>query len=167
MKYLLYLAILAGFLAGSTISHADEVFLGYGTEMFSNTSIGEPGVEYFTGGYRQEHWTGLYWQSKVSLASIGRNDYGVKTTGLLASGLGFRLQFGECEARVGESISLITTPDKYLGGIFPQFNGELYLGARDKSGLGLGVSWNHISSAGIYLPNRGKDFLAVELSQRF
>jgi hypothetical protein len=54
-----------------------------------------------------------------------------------------------------------------LGGAFPQFHGELYGGLRDSQGNGIGIKYNHFSSAGLVTPNQGRDFVLLELSVKY
>lgn len=150
----------------STVAFADEGFVGMGVGAF-NTAKGGPGsVKLGQVGHRLDLIDGFYWQNKVGGWGQGSNDYGMKSSGYIASGLGFRVDLTPVEFRAGYSLAGITTPDAYLGGNF-QFNGEAYLGLRDRHGNGFGVKYEHISSAGLEMPNQGRDFYVLELSQRW
>ena len=52
-------------------------------------------------------------------------------------------------------------PDSILGGHF-QFSLEGGASLVDRN-FGLGVVWKHLSSAGINMPNRGRDFIALQV----
>ena len=52
--------------------------------------------------------------------------------------------------------------DSMLGGHFPQFKGTLGVGVEDEDGF-IGVQYQHISSAGIHTPNRGRDLLGIKI----
>lgn len=150
----------------TSFAHADEAFVGMGLGAF-NTAKGGPGsVKLGQVGHRLDLIEGFYWQNKVGAWGQGANDYGMKSSAYGSSGLGFRVDLTPVEFRAGYGVGLISNPDSYLGGNF-QFNGETYLGLRDRKGNGFGLKYEHISSAGIEMPNQGRDFFVLELSQRW
>jgi len=69
-------------------------------------------------------------------------------------------EFG-AESHVALGPTYISTPDSVLGGHF-QINTEFGLGMKDKL-FYQGVLYKHLSSAGIYQPNIGRDFLMLQL----
>lgn len=147
-------------------AHADEAFTGFGLGAF-NTAKGGPGsVKIGQIGHRFDLIEGFYWQNKLGFWGQGANDYGMKSSAYIASGIGFRVDLAPVEFHSGYSLGLISVPDSYLGGPF-QFNGEVYIGLRGKYGNGFGLKYEHISSAGIEMPNQGRDFFILELSQRW
>lgn len=68
---------------------------------------------------------------------------------------------------VGPSVHLalgpgyLQNPDSILGGHF-QFSLEGGASLVDRN-FGIGVVWKHLSSAGINMPNRGRDFIALQV----
>lgn len=58
-------------------------------------------------------------------------------------------------------IAGITHPDSQLGGV-GQFSENFGLGIRDGSSF-IGVDYRHLSSAGIFKPNKGRDFLVFSV----
>lgn len=60
-------------------------------------------------------------------------------------------------------LAVITTPDAYLGGSFPQFTEELGIGIRGINATSVSLSYKHFSSAGIYNPNMGRDFFVLNM----
>lgn len=62
--------------------------------------------------------------------------------------------------------ALISSPDAYLGGYF-QINTEATLGIRGENGISIGLLYKHLSSAGIYKPNVGRDFLLFRVGVPF
>lgn len=60
----------------------------------------------------------------------------------------------------------ITTPDAVLGGRFPQFCTDFGVGTRD-SRSSVAIVYSHVSSAGLVKPNRGRDFILLEMGLRF
>jgi lipid A 3-O-deacylase PagL len=150
-----------------TIAKADEAFMGFGVGVFNSAKHGYGEAKTYDLGARQDLVDGFYWQEKVGLWGIGGNPEGMKSSGYASTGLGFRVDFNPVEFHAGWSVAGITTPDTYLGGYF-QFNGDLGFTLRDtRHGNGIGLSYGHISSAGIEMPNQGRDFVTLELSQRW
>jgi hypothetical protein len=60
---------------------------------------------------------------------------------------------------------VITARDSQLGG-FGQFCSNVGLGMRDQYSF-LGVNYVHMSSAGLAMPNHGRDWLVFEMGLRF
>lgn len=54
-------------------------------------------------------------------------------------------------------IGFISDTDVYLGGHL-EFNHNLYIGIKDKHDKSIGLSYRHISNAGLFMPNVGRDF---------
>lgn len=89
---------------------------------------------------------------------------GRKSSALLSASLGVNVtaEIFYAQALVGPA--LISHPDSSLGGPF-QFNNDFALGLRDpKTEATIGFNYKHISSAGLELPNRGRDFLMFRVS---
>lgn len=63
-------------------------------------------------------------------------------------------------ATVAVGPSRISTPDDQLGGHF-QFCPEFGLGLKTEH-VNLEAVWMHFSSAGIFMPNQGRDFVGVQ-----
>lgn len=57
---------------------------------------------------------------------------------------------------------VLSTPDSYLGGMF-QFTEELSFGLNGNKDTKIGVFYKHMSSAGLYDPNIGRDFLGIKV----
>jgi hypothetical protein len=91
---------------------------------------------------------------------------GRMSSGFAGYQLGFQVTADTLEASVWSGPTLITTPDVYLGGPL-QFNETLFLGVHDKMGQTIGVAYNHFSSAGIEMPNIGRDFFGLEVRFKF
>lgn len=64
------------------------------------------------------------------------------------------------QAYIGPAV--ISTPDSYLGGRF-QFMHDASFGLRDDKRRSIGLCYKHISSAGIYNPNIGRDIIMIKL----
>lgn len=148
-------------------SYADETFGSYGLGAFNSAKNSAAEVKVANLGYRAEIYNGFYWQFKGGYWGEGSGDPTRKSSFYASTGPGLTIDLRPVELRSGWGICAISNPDSYLGGRFPQFNGELYVGLRDKHDNGLGVKYEHISSAGLITPNDGRDFYILELSQKW
>lgn len=160
------LLLLVGVLLMNTWAYADEGFMGFGVGVANSAKHGPGEVKTYNLGYREDLIEGFYWQGKAGLWGLGANSEGQKSSGYGTTGLGFRVDFTPVEFHAGWSAGLITTPDSFLGGVF-EFQGDLGVTLRDRHGNGIGLAYTHLSSAGIYSPNLGRDFGVLELSTRW
>lgn len=160
-KLLLLLALIAA------PCRADEAFLGYGVGIFGDADqyIGQN--KFGELGYRSFLWDGIYWQFKGGFWGEGSADPTRNAGFWVSSGPGLEIDLQPVEIRSGWSLAAISSPDSQLGSRFPQFNGELYLGLRDRKGDGIGAQYEHISCASFCTPNHGRDFLILQLSQKW
>lgn len=157
-KFLILLLLL------SNVCVADEAFIGYGVGILHDADhyIGQN--KYFELGYRDFLWKGIYWQDKGGFWGEGSPDMTRKAGFWASTGPGMELDLQPFEMRSGWGLAAISTPDSQLGARFPQFNGEVYAGLRDKRGDGVGFQYEHISCANFCNPNEGRDFVTLQLS---
>lgn len=147
-------------------AHADEVFANYGVGVFASAAGGHPAsTKAFSLGYREEMYGPWNIQYKVGYWGDGSGSNGRKSSGYASVGPLFKADFSPVEIHTGWGLAAITTPDSYLGGMFPQFNGQVGLVLRDHRGAGIGIDYEHISSAGLVVPNQGRDFVTVSISE--
>lgn len=151
----------------SSQSRAQEVFFDYGLGIFNSAKNAPTEVKVADIGYRGELYNGLYWQSKVGYWGEGSGDPTRNSSFYFSTGPTLLIDLKPIELRSGWGLATISDPDSYLGGNFPQFNGEVYAGVRDMYGNGIGVKYEHISSAGLVQPNVGRDFIALEISSKW
>lgn len=151
----------------SNIAFADTMYFGYGLGAFNSAKGSSSETKIGQIGYQADIWDGIYWQAKVGYWGDGSGDQSRRNSAYASMGPGLLIDLKPVEIRSGWSLAFITTPDSYLGGNFPQFNGELYVGLRDKRGNGIGIQLEHISSAGLVTPNEGRDFIVLQISQRW
>ncbi len=76
--------------------------------------------------------------------------------------LGFEVTNDVLQGSIWSGPSVISATDAMLGGPM-QFNETLFFGIVDKQQSSIGVAYNHFSSAGIYTPNLGRDYLGLQL----
>lgn len=160
--------ILTVFAAAISLSaHADETFFSFGVGVANSAKHSSGETKVGNIGIRNEIYQGIYWQWKAGFYGDGSGDPTRKGSGYASVGPGMLIDLRPLELRAGYGIAAITTPDSYLGGRFPQFQGEIYIGLRDRRGNGIGVQYEHISSAGLVTPNQGRDFTVLQLSQQW
>ena len=160
-------SILALITLFSLTAHADEGFFGFGVGLANSAKNSRGEVKLFNGGIREDLFQGIYLQGKFGYWGDGSGDPNRSGSLFVSAGPGFLVDLSPLEIRTGWSLAMISTPDGYLGGRFPQFNGEIYVGLRDYRGNGVGLQYDHISSAGLVNPNAGRDFFTLQVSQRF
>ena len=151
----------------SSVCLADEAFSSYGIGVFGDADYHMAQMKVGELGYRDFLFGGIYWQHKVGYWGEGSPDPSRKSSFFVSSGPGMEVDLQPIEIRSGWGLAAISNPDSQLGGRFPQFNGELYLGLRDRKGDGIGIEYEHVSSAGIVTPNHGRDAILLQLSQKW
>jgi hypothetical protein len=162
MKKILLLLLLI-----SNICFAEEAFIGYGVGVFNDANYYLGQNKYIDAGYRSFIWDGFYWEWDGGYWGEGSPDIGRKSGFFASSGPGLEIDLQPLELRSGWQLAAISNPDSQLGGYFPEFHGTASIGLRDKKGDGIAVEYNHISSAGLVTPNIGRDFILLELSQKW
>lgn len=93
-----------------------------------------------------------------------RDDLGRKSSAFGGYSLGMHVQtVTGVYASYSVGPAVISHTDALLGGNF-QFNNDFGFGISDESGYKIGLNYKHLSSAGIFKPNYGRDFLMLKLS---
>ena len=90
------------------------------------------------------------------------NDPSRKSSGFIDYSVGLNVDAGYLYVQSLWGVAAITTKDSYLGGNF-QFNQDFSLGVKDARGVAIGLNYKHMSSAGIFTPNVGRDFISIRL----
>jgi len=108
----------------------------------------------------QNQWFGPFSdQYEVGVWFDNTGIKGRKSSGLLGYSLGVNVNSGYLFGQAFIGPSLISHTDSNLGGHF-QFNNDIAFGLRDpESQSTIGINYKHVSSAGLELPNKGRDFL--------
>lgn len=150
----------------NTAAYSDEGFMNFGVGVFNSAKRGAGEVKTYSLGLRQDLIDGFYWEERLGLWGQGSNSEGMKSSGYLSTGLGFKVDLNPVEFHASWGLGGITTPDSMLGGTF-QFNGNIGITLRDRRGNGIGLGYSHLSSAGLEMPNQGRDFGVLELSQKW
>lgn len=148
-------------------SHSSEFGLSYGLGVSNSAKYSVAETKTADLAYRGFLIPGVYWQARTGFWGDGSRDPSRRSSYYASTGPGIEVDLKPLEVRSGWGLAYITTPDSYLGGHTPQFNGDLYVGLRDKNNMGLGMRYSHLSSAGLILPNKGRDFVTVEIGVKW
>ena len=154
MKYLLALILLV-----SNVAWADSMTFDVGLGVFNSGLHSLSETKLVKLGLQEDVWYNLKQKASAGFwldnAGNGRTD-----SEFGAYQLGFEVRNPTLLASVFFGPAFITTPDVYLGGHL-QFNTSLFLGVPDDDNNAIGVFYNHFSSAGLEMPNMGRDFVGA------
>lgn len=142
-------------------SRADD-YIDASLGMFHNGSPSPANVKYGEIGHRDSLGLGFFNQySGGAWIQSARGD-GRKSSAFVSDQIGLGVNNG-IAVSIATGPTLISTPDSYLGGHF-QFHETLFLGVSDPAtNTSIGFAYQHFSSAGIEMPNAGKDFGGAEI----
>jgi hypothetical protein len=162
---LYWVFISCGAYISTAYAHDDQYVMDAGLGSFGTEGSSLSQVKFLKVGIQEDLWEGLKQRFNGGAWLDSRGDG--RTNSLFTSyQLGFEVSNNIFQASVFSGPALISSPDSDLGGIF-QFNETIFLGIVDKDYDSIGVSWNHLSSAGLEQPNQGKDFLCLEIKFPF
>lgn len=133
----------------------------YGIGIFSTADYGTATAKMFSLGYEDEFVGPLISQWELGLYSDS-SGHGRLSSGFGFYSIGIEVNPGYLVVRSLWGAGLITSPDSMLGGNF-QFTQDLLIGLRDNRRNMIGLVYKHISSAGLEMPNKGRDFLTIQV----
>lgn len=155
MGTMAYLLLLGQALAG------DLTFkYGVGVGLPEQGSIAE--VKLFELGYQVPLTEVIHHKLGVGVWADSRNSDQRKSAGYGSYSLGVRVEPGGFYAESFWGVAGITHTDQLLSSVF-EFTQDFAVGAQDRKGRFIGVSYKHFSNAGITLPNRGRDFVIINV----
>lgn len=162
MRKVLFLLLLSPYVSAED----KEVTVNFGAGVFNSgvNSLAESkvltlGLNNFFYGRR------MFYRYELGLFTDSAGN-GRKGSAFGAGLLGVNVENPVFYAQGAFGASLLGTTDSYLGGHF-QFTEEVSVGINGTSATKLGFFYKHMSSAGIYDPNVGRDFVGVKLSIPF
>lgn len=158
------LIILIGLLL-STSAFADEVIMDVGLGAFDTRSDNISQVKLAKVGIQEDVWYNLKQRFNVG-GWVDQRGQGFGNSAFAGYQLGFDVRNDVFDASIFSGPTLISGTDELLGGHF-QFNETMFLGIVDKNDNAIGIAWNHFSSAGLEMPNLGRDFLGLEIKFPF
>ncbi len=157
MKKLIFLLLF------SSLAHAQgdqfSVDAGFGVFNSGKNSLSE--TKTVAIGYQEDLWDAL--KQRVTLGGwVDDAGNGKNNSVFLAGQLGFEVNRDGLVAGVFSGPAVISNTDVLLGGHF-QFMDDVRLGIQDRIGSYVGVFYRHLSSAGLEMPNIGRDMVGVEI----
>lgn len=138
-------------------------YFKYGLGIFNSAKNSKAEVKMVSVGHQSPIFGYMIKQWEVGGWMDSRSDLGRKSSGFANGSIGVNIDIGNFYAQSLWGAGVVTTRDSMLGGNF-QFNQDLGLGLKDSRGVGIGLNYKHISSAGIFKPNEGRDFFAIKLT---
>jgi hypothetical protein len=153
-------------------AHASESYLRYGIGIAESAQLSVSEVKLLGAGYMDSltevsQLSSLVYQLEGGFWIDTQTQTNRKSSAYGSAAIGLNIQAGPFKASSVHGPGLISTPDAYLGSI-PQFFHDLSVGLEDdKTRAGMCLSYKHISNAGLWPPNAGRDFLTFRLSLPF
>lgn len=158
-KFLIKLLLLVSLFVSNSATAGS--FGRYGVGIFNSAEKSRSETKIFSVGYEEEFFGPFIKQYELGLW-VDTAGNGRKSSGFGSFSLGVEINPGYLVMRSLWGVGAITHPDTILGGHF-QFNQDLFIGVRDNKRRMIGLNYKHISSAGIYNPNKGRDFLTIQV----
>lgn len=161
MKVLILASVLWAALFLGRVANADETYIMYGVGIGHSAEYGATETKVLGMGFRDDLFLGLHYQLEAGYFNdiVGG---GRKSSGWAGLSVGVQVKAYPLTLRSMVGPAYLTTIDSYLGGHY-QFNHDFFVGIHDKSGKSIGASYKHLSSAGIYQPNVGRDFVVIQV----
>jgi hypothetical protein len=138
---------------------AEGTFLKYSVNAHTEDVAAQKGLSL---GYQDElaflekKWEIGFWSDHS-----GRD--GAKSSAFGSYSIGVEPTAGALYVNFFQGVGLISSPDTVLGGP-AQFFEDFGFGIRDqKTKVSIGFQYKHISSAGIFKPNQGRDTLGLQI----
>jgi len=153
----------------STLTFAEEnngdtnAYFKYGLGVFNSAKNSKVEVKMVSFGHQDPFFGYMIRQWEVGGWMDSRSDLGRKSSGFANGSIGVNIDVSRFYAQSLWGLGVVTTKDSMLGGNF-QFNQDLGIGLKDARGMAIGLNYKHISSAGIFKPNQGRDFMSIKLS---
>ena len=145
-----------------------ESYLRYGVGLAGSAKNSAAELKFLGLGYQAsfsefQRYDFLVWQGEAG-AWADNAGGGRSSSGYASFGIGLRVNAGPIVLSSVHGPGLITTPDSYLGSV-PQFFHDICAGLQDSTNkASFSFCYKHISNAGIWQPNVGRDLMDVKLA---
>ena len=155
------LSILIILISSTVYAENDQIVVDGGIGVFNSAKRSLSETKSFTLGIQEDLYGPL--KQRVTVGGwIDNGGDGRSGSALVSGQLGFEVNRDGLVAGIFSGPTFITNRDALLGGHF-QFMDDLHLGIQDKNSNYIGVMYRHLSSAGIEMPNYGRDVMGLEL----
>jgi hypothetical protein len=159
------LLIVALVLIASQQAWADAVLFRYGLGFGAPGQVGRGEIKLFSIGIEHDAHAPFVTQAELGVIADQKDYLGRRSSVFGSASVGPKMTLGSVQTRFLWGVAYISAPDSVLGSHF-QFKHDLTLGLYDLRS-GLSVGYNHISNAGLVLPNRGRDFITLRAETYF
>lgn len=154
---LFVLFLIAAFFPFRSAHSAEGTLIKYSLSANTERSVDQKGLSF---GFQDEI---LFLDKKWEIGFWIDNRAQAKSSIFASYSFGVEPQFSFFYASFFQGVGLISSPDAILGG-HPQFFADLGFGIKDPNKkVSLGFQYRHISSAGIFMPNLGRDTLGIQI----
>lgn len=153
--------ILLSLIMFSTTCLAEEMVIDAGLGVLNSKGYSLSQNKFTKIGLENNLWYALKQRINTGLWLDSRSDE-YKSSAFGGYQLGFEVRNDTLIASIWSGPTLISSPDQQLGGMI-QFNETIFLGITDKMGETIGIAYNHLSSAGLEIPNQGRDYVGLEI----
>lgn len=137
-----------------------DIFVKYGVGVLESAKYNIAETKHLSVGFSKTLDYFIY-QVETGVWADSRTEKGRGSSLYGGGSAGLHIGIGQLYTECLWGGVLISHTDGYLGGNF-QFNQDLGIGVTNR-GAGIGLGYKHISSAGIYNPNIGRDFIYIKL----
>lgn len=158
LYFIICLTILTSYTAHA---QEDQTIVDGGIGVFNSAKKSLSETKTFSLGVQEDLWgplkqraTGGFW--------LDNSGNGKKDSLFAAGQLGFEVNNNGWLLGIFSGPALISSPDVLLGGPV-QFMDDIHLGIQDKGSNYIGFFYRHFSSAGLEMPNIGRDMIGIEL----
>lgn len=162
-KYLIFIVLIC--IGSQGYAQDDQLVTDVGLGEFGSRGASLSQDKFAKLGWQEDLWYTLKQRFNVG-GWLDTRGEGYSSSAFTGYQLGFEVKNDTFEGSVWSGPTLISTPDQALGGYF-QFNETLFFGIVDKDEDSIGIAYNHLSSAGLEMPNLGKDFMGLEIKWPF
>lgn len=143
-------------------AYGGEFQLRYGVGIFLPDAKHPAEVKNFSIAHQQEFAMLGVQKTELGFWADSRKDQGRSDSAYGSYSVGLRVNPEPLYIEALWGVALISTPDVFLSGHF-QFTQDLGIGFKDHYGRAIGVSYKHLSNAGIMLPNKGRDMFLIQI----
>ena len=155
------LAILTLLLTSTCWAQDEQWAVDIGAGDFNADKGDLPQTKVVSIGYQEDLWDAVK-QRYTGGAWFDNSGCGRKSSLFASAQLGFEVVNNGWVGGVYTGGSLISSPDVVLGGPF-QFLSTARYGMQDRQSNYIGVFYEHFSSAGLELPNDGRNIMGLEI----
>ena len=147
------------------MAYADEIVTDVGLGSFGSKGSSLSQDKFAKVGIEEDIWSPFKQKFNVG-GWIDTRGEGYSSSAFGGYQIGFEVSNNVVQGSVWSGPTLMTSPDQALGGVF-QMNETIYLGIVDKERNSIGIAYNHFSSAGLEMPNQGRDFIGLSIKCPF